>query len=70
MVNIKTLLDILATLVALLGTAPVMAFLDPPVLGLFLLALAGGAWCDRHDRFLPGLEELVRESLKRLASKR
>lgn len=51
MVRIKRLLDLLATVVAILGTAPVLAYLDQPVLLLFLLALAGGAWCDRRERY-------------------
>jgi transglutaminase-like putative cysteine protease len=56
MVSIKRLLDILATAVALLGTVAVMPFLDMPVLALFLLALGGGAWCDRQGRYpLSGL---------------
>jgi transglutaminase-like putative cysteine protease len=51
MVAIKTLLDVLAALAALLGLAPVAPFLAPPVLLLAAGAVAGGLWCDRRGRY-------------------
>ena len=51
MVRIKTPLDILVSLVALLGLAPVLPFLDLPVLVLALAAWATGIWCDRQERY-------------------
>lgn len=51
MVAIKTLLDLCAAGAALLCLAPVMPFLDRPLLVLALGALAGGVWCDRCGRY-------------------
>lgn len=56
MVAIKTLLDALATLVAVLCLAPVVPFLDLPVILLAGGAVIVGWWCDRHGRYpLPPL---------------
>lgn len=51
MVRIKTPLDLLASAVALLCLAPVLPYLDLPVLGLALAAVVGGLWCDRQERY-------------------
>ncbi len=54
MVAIKTLLDILVAVAALLCLAPVAPFLSTPVLLLAIGAVAVGLWCDRRGRyFLP-----------------
>lgn len=50
MVAIKTLLDSLVTLAAVLCLAPVVPFLDPPVLVLAGGAIIVGWWCDRQGR--------------------
>lgn len=56
MVAIKTLLDILTTLAAILCLAPVMPFLSPPGQLLAALAVLGGIWCDQRGRYpLPSL---------------
>jgi len=56
MVAIKTLLDTLATLTAVLCLAPVVPFLELPVLLLAGGALIVGWWCDRRGRYpLPPL---------------
>lgn len=52
MVAIKTLLDSLVTLAAVLCLAPVVPFLDPPLLLLAGGAIIAGWWCDRRGRFL------------------
>jgi transglutaminase-like putative cysteine protease len=60
MVRIKTPLNLLASMVALLSLAPVLPFLDLPVLGLGLTAIAVGLWCDRQERYpLHGLTSTV-----------
>ncbi|MDT8440206.1 MAG: transglutaminaseTgpA domain-containing protein [Desulfuromonadales bacterium] len=54
MVRIRRLLDGLSSAIALLGIAPVVAFLDRPLVAAVLLALLAGLWCDRQQRyFLP-----------------
>lgn len=56
MVAIKTLLDTLVTLAAVLCLAPVVPFLDLPVLLLAGGAVIVGWWCDRLGRYpLPPL---------------
>lgn len=56
MVAIKTLLDALTTVAAVLCLAPVAPFLALPVQLLAVIAVAGGSWCDRRDRYpLPPL---------------
>ncbi len=52
MVAIKTLLDALVAVVAVLCLAPVAPFLDLPVLLLGVGSVVGGFWCDRHGRQL------------------
>jgi transglutaminase-like putative cysteine protease len=55
MVRIKRLLDILAGVVALLSLAPLLGYLDRPLLLLALLAVPVGFCCDRRERYpLPG----------------
>lgn len=56
MVAIKSLLDVLVLVAAALCLAPVLPYLDLPVLLLAGAALAGAWWCDRHGRYpLPSL---------------
>ena len=56
MVAIKTLLDLLAAVAALLCLAPVAPFLAPPVLLLAAGAVFGGLWCARRGHYpLPPL---------------
>lgn len=56
MVAIKTLLDLLTTVAAVLSLAPVAPFLDLPAQLLAGLAVFGGLWCDRRGRYpLPPL---------------
>src|SRR5512138_3530965 len=56
MVAIKTLLDLLTTVAAVLCLAPVVPFLDLPAQLLAGLAVLGGLWCDRRGRYpLPAL---------------
>ncbi len=55
MVRIKRLLDILSGVVALLCMAPILAYLDRPLLLIALVAVPAGFWCDRQERYpLPG----------------
>lgn len=51
MVRIKRLLDLFATLVALLSMAPILAYLDRPLLLIALLAMPVGFWCDRQGKY-------------------
>ncbi len=51
MVRIKSLLDLLAGLVALISLGPVLAYLDRGLLSAALLAIPAGFWCDRRDRY-------------------
>lgn len=50
MVRIRTLLDLLGSVVALLSMAPVLAFLDRPIAVMAFAALGIGAWCDWQGR--------------------
>jgi len=75
MVKIKTLLDLLCSAVALLSLAPVLPFLDRPVLGLAVLfgpynysfretvrslrAAGGGALVHDEDELRADLEKLL-----------
>ncbi|NJC87009.1 MAG: DUF3488 domain-containing protein [Desulfuromonas sp.] len=52
MVAIKTPLNILTTVAAVICLVPVAPFLDRPVLLLVITALTGGIWCDRRGRYL------------------
>ncbi len=52
MVRIKRLLDLFSCIVALLSMAPVMAYLDRPLLPIALLAVPVGFWCDRREKYL------------------
>jgi hypothetical protein len=51
MVRIKTLLNLLGSIVAVLALAPLLPYLAPYVTGIGLLGVFGGAWCDRHERY-------------------
>jgi transglutaminase-like putative cysteine protease len=51
MVRIKRLLDLLSGVVALFCMAPVLAYLDRPMLPVALLAIPVGFWCDRRQRY-------------------
>ena len=51
MVRIKTLLNLLGSIVAVLALAPVLPFLSPFVIGVAVLGLIGGLWCDRCERY-------------------
>jgi transglutaminase-like putative cysteine protease len=55
MVTIKSLLDLLAAVTAVLSLATVAPFLDRPLLLLAFGAVAGGLWCDRrgHSQLTP-----------------
>ena len=52
MVRLKSLLDFFSGVVALLSMAPVMAYLDRPLLPIALLAVPVGFWCDRREKYL------------------
>ena len=52
MVTIKSLLDLLAAVTAVLSLATVAPFLDRPLLLLAIGAVAGGLWCDRRGHYL------------------
>ncbi len=51
MVKIKRLLDLLSGVVALLCMAPILAYLDRPLLPVALLAIPVGYWCDRREHY-------------------
>ena len=51
MVKIKRLLDLLSGVVALLSMAPVLAYLDRPLLPVALLAIPAGYWFDHRERY-------------------
>jgi transglutaminase-like putative cysteine protease len=51
MVRIKVLLDLLASVVALVSMGPVLVYLDRPLLVVALLAIPTGFWCDRRERY-------------------
>lgn len=51
MVKIKKLLDLLSGVVALLSMGPILIYLDRPLLPIALLAIPGGFWCDRRERY-------------------
>jgi len=51
MVKIKRLLDLLSGVVALLCMAPILVYLDRPLLPVALLAIPVGYWCDRRERY-------------------
>ena len=51
MVRIKTLLNLLGSIVAVLALAPVLPFLSPFVLGVAVVGVIGGLWCDRYERY-------------------
>ncbi|TLM60946.1 MAG: DUF3488 domain-containing protein [Deltaproteobacteria bacterium] len=60
MIAVKTLLDALTAVAAVLCLVPVAPFLDRPVLLLAMAAVAGGLWCDRRGRYpLPPLPATV-----------
>ena len=52
MVRIKRLLDLFSAVVALLSMAPVLAYLDRPLVLIALLAVPVGFWCDRREKYL------------------
>ncbi|MDH3999514.1 MAG: DUF3488 domain-containing protein, partial [Desulfuromonadales bacterium] len=52
MVKIRSLLDILCGLIALFAVAPVLSYLDKPLLLLLLCAIPLGYFCDRRQRHL------------------
>jgi hypothetical protein len=51
MVRIKTLLNLLGSGVAVLALAPVLPFLSPLVIGVAVVGVLGGLWCDRYERY-------------------
>ena len=51
MVPIKTLLNLLGSGVAVLALAPVLPFLSPLVIGVAVVGVLGGLWCDRYERY-------------------
>ena len=51
MVRIKTLLNLLGSVVAVFALAPVLPFLSPLVIGVALVGVLGGLWCDRSERY-------------------
>ncbi len=51
MVRIKTLLNLLGSIVASLALAPVLPYLSPFVIGVAVIGVLGGIWCDRHERY-------------------
>ena len=51
MVRIKTLLNLLGSVVAVLALAPVLPFLSPLVIGVAVVGVLGGLWCDRYERY-------------------
>jgi len=51
MVRIKTLLNLLGSIVAVLALAPVLPFLSPFVLVVAVIGVVGGLWCDRNERY-------------------
>ena len=51
MVRIKTLLNLLGSIVAILALAPVLPYLPPFITGVAVTGVIGGLWCDRCERY-------------------
>ncbi len=52
MVKIKSQLNILSSLVAILAMAPVVPYLGPVTMGVAVGGVLLGGWCDRRERYL------------------